>query len=82
MSKDQVIGGAITPDKQLSKSGSAKRKLLVWIKRLVIVLIAVVMLVVVLIGYANLTATWASWGKLFDEVENVPEAKVGLVFGT
>lgn len=35
-----------------------------------------------LIVYANLTAMWASRGKLFDEIENLPSAKVGLVFGT
>lgn len=37
---------------------------------------------VVLIVYANLTAIWAANGKLYDEVENIPKSKVGLVFGT
>ena len=37
---------------------------------------------VALIAYANLTAIWASRGKLFDETANLPPVKVGLVFGT
>lgn len=34
------------------------------------------------IAYTNLTAIWAARGKLYDEVSAIPEAKVGLVFGT
>ncbi|MFT3989859.1 MAG: ElyC/SanA/YdcF family protein [Luteolibacter sp.] len=47
-------------------------------------------LIVLLIGglaagvviYANLTAVWASHGRLFTEVDQLPKSKVGLVFGT
>jgi len=34
------------------------------------------------VAYANITAMWASRGRLFDEVEAVPKTRVGLVFGT
>ncbi len=35
-----------------------------------------------LILYANFTAVWASRGRLFNETESLPAAKVGLVLGT
>lgn len=35
-----------------------------------------------MILWANVVAVWASRGKLFDEVSELPDAKVGLVFGT
>lgn len=34
------------------------------------------------VGYANITAVWASRGRLFDRVETLPKTRVGLVFGT
>ena len=34
------------------------------------------------VAYANITAVWASRGRLFDEVEALPKTRVGLVFGT
>jgi SanA protein len=34
------------------------------------------------VAYANITAIWASRGRLFDDVSAVPKTKVGLVFGT
>ncbi|MCX6874151.1 MAG: YdcF family protein [Verrucomicrobia bacterium] len=34
------------------------------------------------IAYANITAVWASRGRLFDEVAALPKTRVGLVFGT
>ena len=59
-----------------------KSKVFIWIKRLVLLGVLVFVLAVGLILYANFTAVWASRGKLFDETENLPAAKVGLVFGT
>lgn len=43
-------------------------------------LMALILAVVVV--YANITAVWASRGRLYDEVAAVPETEVGLVFGT
>jgi len=34
------------------------------------------------VAYANLTAIWASRGRLFDDVAAVPQTEVGLVLGT
>ncbi len=34
------------------------------------------------VAYANVTAMWASRGRLFTDVADLPEMKVGLVFGT
>lgn len=63
---------------------SVKRKarLLKWIKRLTYVGLFLFILGVGIIIYANLTPVWVSRGKLFDDVDKLPKAKVGLVFGT
>jgi len=55
---------------------------LTWIKRLTLIGLLVFLLGLGLIIYANVTAVWASRGKLFDDVKDLPDAKVGLVFGT
>lgn len=62
----------------------AKKKptLLTWIKRLFFIGLLLFIMGVGLIIYANATAVWASRGKLFDDVKELPPAKVGLVFGT
>ncbi|MFM2199616.1 MAG: hypothetical protein RLZZ505_3048 [Verrucomicrobiota bacterium] len=62
----------------------AKKKptLLTWIKRLFVIGLLCFLLGLALIIYANATAVWASRGKLFDDVKDLPPAKVGLVFGT
>lgn len=62
----------------------AKKKTtrLTWIKRLAIIGLLAFLLGVGLIIYANVTAVWASRGKLFNDVKDLPPAKVGLVFGT
>lgn len=62
----------------------AKQKptLLTWIKRLTLFGLLLFLLGVGLIIYANVTAVWVSRGKLFDDVKDLPRAKVGLVFGT
>lgn len=53
-----------------------------WFRRLVIACALVVLLGISVIAYANITAIWASRGKLFTDVKALPAAKVGLVFGT
>ena len=47
-------------------------------------LLLLVMLVigVAMLGYAYTTALWASRGRLFSDVNALPVAKVGLIFGT
>ena len=53
-----------------------------WAKRLGLSLAALAVMGIGVIAYANLTAIWASRGRLFDEVGGLPETKVALVFGT
>ena len=38
--------------------------------------------VLIVVAYANVTAVWASRGRIFADVSEVPRTKVGLVFGT
>lgn len=59
-----------------------KATLQVWVRRLGFSALVALVVGVVIIAYANLTATWASRGRLFDSVATLPEAEVGLVFGT
>ena len=59
-----------------------KTGILTWIKRLIYLGLLGLLLVAALIVYANVTAVWASRGRLFDNVDDLPSAKVGLVFGT
>ena len=49
---------------------------------MVVCLVAVVALFTSLLTYAHLTAVWASRGRLFTDVAELPATKVGLVFGT
>jgi SanA protein len=53
-----------------------------WLKRLTLFVLLLILFSAGLIIYANVTAVWASYGKLFDDVKDLPPAKVGLVFGT
>lgn len=53
-----------------------------WFKRIAKVVLALVLLAMALIAYANITAVWASRGKTFSDVSSLPPVKVGLVFGT
>ena len=53
-----------------------------WLRRFVRVLFLLGILLCAVVAYANVTAIWASRGRLFDEVSAVPQTKVGLVFGT
>ncbi|MEY3894908.1 MAG: hypothetical protein RLZZ214_427 [Verrucomicrobiota bacterium] len=53
-----------------------------WFRRLSLLVLTVLLAFVLVVGYANFTAIWGSWGRLFDDVSAVPETRVGLVFGT
>jgi len=53
-----------------------------WLRRLAWGIVAILALGGTVVLYANLTAIWASRGRLFTEVGSLPETKVGLVFGT
>lgn len=59
-----------------------KSKWVVWLKRILFTCLGGILLGVALIAYAYYSASWASRGKLFDDVAKLPDAKVGLVFGT
>ncbi len=53
-----------------------------WFKRLALAILALVFALVAIVAYANITAVWASRGRIFSEVSKLPATKVGLVFGT
>lgn len=53
-----------------------------WFRRVLGVLLAVLLLFLGVVAYANFTAIWASRGRLFTEVSALPATKVGLVLGT
>ncbi|MES2477113.1 MAG: ElyC/SanA/YdcF family protein [Verrucomicrobiota bacterium] len=53
-----------------------------WQRRVVKMVLILGLLGVGIVLYANLTAIWASRGRLFDQVSELPKTQVGLVFGT
>lgn len=53
-----------------------------WLQWTVLTPIALVLLAVSCIGYAYVAATWASHGRIYEDVDTVPQVKVALVFGT
>jgi SanA protein len=53
-----------------------------WLRRLGIVFGGLFLMLAGVVAYANFTAIWASRGRLFTDVADLPEMKVGLVFGT
>lgn len=57
-------------------------KLFKWIKRIFLAGFSLVLLGIGLITYANMLPVWASRGRLFNDTDTLPAAKVGLVFGT
>jgi SanA protein len=59
-----------------------KSKWFIWLKRVLLTVLGCLLLGIALIAYAYYSASWASRGKLFDDVAKLPAAKVGLVFGT
>lgn len=57
-------------------------KLFKWIKRIFLAGFSLVLLGIGLVTYANMLPVWASRGRLFNDTDTLPAAKVGLVFGT
>ena len=53
-----------------------------WFRRLAGLLLIAVQVALGMTCYAYFTATWASRGRLFTEVSDLPTTKVGMVFGT
>lgn len=53
-----------------------------WLRRLFLIVITAVLAFLAVVVYANVTAVWASRGRIFTEVSKVPKTRVGLVFGT
>jgi SanA protein len=53
-----------------------------WLRYLFWTVLGIVVLFLGVVAYANLTAMWASRGRLFTDVSALPATKVGLVFGT
>ena len=61
-----------------ARKGRFKR----WLRHFLRLVLAVLVLFLGVVTYANVTAIWASRGRLFTEVSSLPTTKVGLVFGT
>lgn len=61
---------------------SHKKALRVWFRRLAQTAVLFFSLGLLFVAYANLTAVWASRGRIFDDVDKLPATRVGLVFGT
>lgn len=59
-----------------------KPRWVIWLKWIVTTGVACVFLGVGFIAYTYYAASFASRGKLFNDVSKLPPAKVGLVFGT
>jgi SanA protein len=68
-----------TKTKDGPKAGRGAR--VVW-RRIGLACGGLLLVLVLLVVFANLTAIWASKGRLFTEVDALPRTKVGLVFGT
>lgn len=54
----------------------------IWLGRVLRAIIILCVLGVLMIVYANVTAVWASRGRLFSDPSKLPECRAGLVFGT
>jgi SanA protein len=53
-----------------------------WLKRLLAIAAGTLIACLLVVAHANITAVWASRGRIFSDVEKLPHSKVGLVFGT
>jgi len=61
---------------------SPKKGWRLWLWRLFRTGLALGFIFVGVILYANVTAVWASRGRIFEDVSAIPPTKVGLLFGT
>lgn len=57
-------------------------RLRVWLGRLLRAIILLALAGLLMILYANITAVWASRGRLFSDPRKLPQCPAGLVFGT
>lgn len=64
--------------KKKPKAGFVMR----WLKRLFFTGVLLGFIAFGIVLYANLTAIWASRGRIFSDAKTMPPVKVGLVFGT
>jgi SanA protein len=62
--------------------GEKKARWRVWLKRIALAGGVLLLLGIAFVTWANLAAVHASQGKLFDKPEDIPAARVALVFGT
>jgi SanA protein len=53
-----------------------------WFRRFLIAVLLLISAFIAVVIYANATAIWASRGRLFSDISQIPVTKVGLVFGT
>lgn len=54
----------------------------IWLGRILRAVVLLVIIGFLMIVYANVTAVWASRGRLFSDPNELPECRAGLVFGT
>lgn len=54
----------------------------IWFRRSLKTLLVLGVVAIVAISYTYFSATWVSRARLYDDVAEIPETKVGLVFGT
>ena len=73
---------ARTRNRPPSLKAATKTTIRRWLKRLRIAVMLLVSAFAALVAYANITAVWASRGRIFSEVSKVPVTKVALVLGT
>ncbi len=71
------------PDVKSPKQEARERSssIMRWVKRIVWLIILMILAAVGFIGYTNYAATRAGKGILFDDVNDVPHRRAGLVFG-
>jgi SanA protein len=53
-----------------------------WLRKILLSSLVATLLGLALVIYANLAPVWLARGRVFAEVSEVPETRVGLVFGT
>jgi SanA protein len=53
-----------------------------WYRRPLIVAGLLVLVFLLVVAHANITAVWASRGRIFTDVSQLPHSRVGVVFGT
>jgi SanA protein len=61
---------------------AAKSAVRRWLRWLSLTLLTALCGFLAIIAYANVTAVWASRGRIFSDVSELPATRVGLVFGT